>query len=116
MSPLIKFSFLPTQIVRIDTSESGTRLRLVNGHGALAPYISYRWGTDDHKLVEAKKILYGWHILWERLPATLRDAATITARFGIRYTWIDALCIVQDDSIDWTKESSQMKDVYIYAA
>jgi hypothetical protein len=31
---------------------------------------------------------------------------------GIRYLWIDSLCILQDDSEDWKHESSQMATVY----
>lgn len=45
-------------------------------------------------------------------PATLRDAITITRALGIRYIWIDALCIIQDSTEDWTREAARMCGVY----
>jgi Heterokaryon incompatibility protein (HET) len=48
------------------------------------------------------------------LPATVRDAIIITRRLGLRYIWIDALCIIQDssDGADWLQESAKMYDIY----
>lgn len=31
---------------------------------------------------------------------------------NIKYVWIDSLCILQDDPIDWTQESSRMASIY----
>ncbi|KAF2417707.1 hypothetical protein EJ08DRAFT_69769 [Tothia fuscella] len=36
----------------------------------------------------------------------------VTQDFGVRYIWIDSLCIVQDSLEDWQIESAQMKNVY----
>lgn len=46
------------------------------------------------------------------MPKTFVDAITITRHLGIRYLWIDSLCICQDDSEDWARESSRMCEVY----
>ncbi|KAJ9621601.1 hypothetical protein H2203_007088 [Taxawa tesnikishii (nom. ined.)] len=46
------------------------------------------------------------------LPETFRDAIQITRALGIRYLWIDALCIVQGDKEDWTREAAAMAAVY----
>lgn len=49
----------------------------------------------------------------EALPSTFRDAVKITRMLGLRYLWIDSLCILQDeDKKDWEQESSQMEKVY----
>lgn len=45
-------------------------------------------------------------------PQTFVDAVTIARRLGLRYLWIDSLCICQDDASDWARESSRMVDVY----
>jgi hypothetical protein len=38
------------------------------------------------------------------LPQTLQDAATVCEKLYIRFMWVDALCIVQDDSDDKAQE------------
>ena len=50
------------------------------------------------------------------LPKTFRDAVTITRNLGIRYLWIDSLCIIQDSEEDWIRESSRMGRIYRDAA
>jgi hypothetical protein len=46
------------------------------------------------------------------LPRTLQDAIAMTRKLGVRYIWIDRLCICQDDVKDWERESSRMAAVY----
>lgn len=46
------------------------------------------------------------------MPKTYRDAVTVTRELGIRYLWIDSLCIVQDDPKDWEKEAASMASIY----
>jgi hypothetical protein len=46
------------------------------------------------------------------LPKTFQDAIKITRRLGIRYLWIDCLCIVQDDAADWEAEAANMAAIY----
>ncbi|TDZ30619.1 hypothetical protein C8035_v002062 [Colletotrichum spinosum] len=46
------------------------------------------------------------------LPQTFQDAVAITRFLGPRYIWIDSLCIVQDDKLDWEREAAKMADVY----
>ena len=30
----------------------------------------------------------------------------------VRYLWIDSICIVQDDKVDWARESARMCDIF----
>jgi len=46
------------------------------------------------------------------LPQTYRDAVQLTRYLGIRYLWIDSLCILQDSVVDWAEQSALMGDVY----
>ncbi|KAH7115893.1 heterokaryon incompatibility protein-domain-containing protein, partial [Dendryphion nanum] len=46
------------------------------------------------------------------LPKTFRDAVQVTRELGVRYLWIDSLCIIQDSREDWESESIQMGAIY----
>ncbi|KAH7348126.1 heterokaryon incompatibility protein-domain-containing protein [Pyrenochaeta sp. MPI-SDFR-AT-0127] len=46
------------------------------------------------------------------LSKTFQDAIALTRHLGIKFLWIDSLCIIQDDPEDWAKESAQMATVY----
>ncbi|KAH6876231.1 heterokaryon incompatibility protein-domain-containing protein [Alternaria rosae] len=49
------------------------------------------------------------------MTRTTNDAIALAREIGLRYLWIDALCIIQDDKDDWLRESSQMNLVYRHA-
>ncbi|KAI9729638.1 MAG: hypothetical protein M1818_008441 [Claussenomyces sp. TS43310] len=51
-------------------------------------------------------------ISMEALPKTFRDAVIIARKLGLRYLWIDSLCIIQDSPSDWEQEASQMANIY----
>ena len=41
-----------------------------------------------------------------------QDSITIIQCVVIEYSWIDSLCIVQDDENGWKEESANMADIY----
>jgi heterokaryon incompatibility protein (HET) len=49
------------------------------------------------------------------LPRTFKDAIHIVQIFGMRYLWIDSLCIIQDSLEDWQREAAQMDSIYLDA-
>jgi hypothetical protein len=53
-------------------------------------------------------------ILYEDLPAMFKDAVRVTRMLGLRYLWIDSLCIIQDQDSrhDWENESRKMHEYY----
>lgn len=50
------------------------------------------------------------------LASNFQDAIAITRSLGLRYLWIDSLCIIQDSAEDWEAESQKMGSVYRDAA
>jgi hypothetical protein len=77
--------------------------------------LSYCWG--DTMPEGSTTTLSNIHRREERmeatgLPQTLRDAFTVTRALGIRYLWVDALCIIQDSREDWEIESAKMANIY----
>jgi Heterokaryon incompatibility protein (HET) len=75
--------------------------------------LSYCWGAL-RSLKTTKETVAAYHteIPYSELPKTYLDAALITKGVGLQYTWIDALCIIQDDRDDWAMEASKMSDIY----
>lgn len=48
----------------------------------------------------------------DSLPQNFQDAVVTVRALGLRYLWIDALCIIQDSAKDWEIEAARMNDVY----
>ncbi|KAL1838926.1 hypothetical protein VTJ49DRAFT_2057 [Mycothermus thermophilus] len=78
--------------------------------------LSYCWGTDSKPYVTTRAVLESRKapggIDLATLPNTFLDAITLARRLGIRYLWVDSLCICQDDIHDWERESARMAAVY----
>jgi hypothetical protein len=77
--------------------------------------LSHRWGDISFaKLTKSNLNDRLSRIPFGSLTKVMQDAVIVTRRFGIRYLWIDALCIIQDSHSDWSKEACNMADVYRY--
>ena len=75
--------------------------------------LSHCWGGAKIKSLSHKT--YGEYergVLVEELPRTFKDAVHLTRRLGLRYLWIDALCIVQGAGGDWYYHAFIMDEIY----
>ncbi|KAH7060489.1 heterokaryon incompatibility protein-domain-containing protein [Macrophomina phaseolina] len=54
-------------------------------------------------------------IPFDSLSLTFRHAVQVTRELGVRYLWIDSLCIIQGDSEDWAVESGRMGSIYAHS-
>ncbi|KAH8883175.1 HET-domain-containing protein, partial [Thozetella sp. PMI_491] len=113
---------LPTRLV--DTTEifraGNCGVRIVEtSPGQTGAYLclSHCWGSDpiqccttDQTLGDALDFLD-----FTFLPKNFRDAIVITRKLGVRYIWIDSLCIIQGNPEDWKRESAKMADIYRHA-
>jgi hypothetical protein len=82
--------------------------------------LSYCWGSEKDAESQFKTEKASLEHRCIALPSevmtpTTNDAIALAKAIGLRYLWIDALCIVQDDEDDWSHESSQMNLVYRHA-
>ena len=82
------------------------------------PYatLSHCWGSA--KLIQLTAAIATSHCpvyQIKDLPRTFREAVETAKRLGIRYLWVDSLCIIQDktDIQDWYREASLMDKVYL---
>lgn len=78
------------------------------------PYIalSHRWGSRMPKTTKENINSRKQSIDYDELPKTFQDSITVTRELGVKYLWIDALCIIQNDLEDWKRESRLMGDVF----
>jgi hypothetical protein len=75
--------------------------------------LSYCWGGErNFQTTRATVEAFHQNLPTLELPRTFREALETTRQLGIKYVWIDALCIIQDDKLDWAKEVARMHDVY----
>jgi len=113
-------AFLPTRLLDFEDVSNPTTCRLVLREEVSCPSkyttLSYCWGTTANQgrlcLSQTTFNTLRTGLPVESLPKTYVDAIHVTARLGIRYIWIDALCIVQDSPQDWRSEASTMQAVY----
>ncbi|KAK3988239.1 heterokaryon incompatibility protein-domain-containing protein [Cladorrhinum sp. PSN332] len=81
--------------------------------------LSYCWGSkEEHErntplqLNASTKTSLRAGLPTSKLPLTLRQAVMVSRHLDIEYIWIDALCIIQDESSDWMAEAKKMATVY----
>ncbi|KAI1748947.1 heterokaryon incompatibility protein-domain-containing protein [Xylaria castorea] len=116
--------YLPTRLIDLGVGNEGglprlalaTDLRVAESRVEYAS-LSYCWGS----LVEAaSQYRTTRQNLQQRLAqidiarttTVIKDAADVCKALGIRYLWVDSVCIIQDDNVDWEQEAAQMSNVY----
>ncbi|KAI8651165.1 Protein kinase domain-containing protein [Fusarium keratoplasticum] len=111
---------LPTRL--IDIGQPGSKIKLYetqpDDKTENLKYIalSHQWGdptASNHFRTTTQN--YAAHLInidFYKLPDTFKDAVTMTRDMGIRYLWIDSICIIQGPDGDFNTESQKMEDVF----
>lgn len=85
--------------------------------------LSYVWNQENEELSEEKMVFLNesnvfqlqttqyLDLVKDALPQVIKDAIIIVKKLGVRYIWIDRLCIIQD-SPDIQKEVDNMDEIY----
>ena len=107
---------LPSRVLDLSDCYGPVNLRLyepIPSEGAKYVALSYCWGKSGNLTTTMANIAgRKCGISWDLLPNSFRDAVTITRGLGMRYLWIDGLCIIQDDKPDWEREAAKIGQVY----
>jgi len=108
-------SRLPSRILDLGPPEGTSDLRLlvnVNTYGCYAT-LSHCWGKSQPlKLTKTTYDKFQKKITYISLPKTFQDAVTATRSLGLRYLWIDSLCIIQGCKRDWEEQCTEMRRIY----
>jgi len=67
-------------------------------------FCTYKRNLEAHRTCIAASV--------DQLPRSFRDAVVVARGIGVKYLWIDSLCIVQDDTQDWEHEAKRMEQVF----
>jgi len=90
-------SVLPTRVIDVGTVEELPRLWLparATGHYAT---LSHCWGNIASLTTTTANLHQRTtRIGFKDMPSTFRDAVIVTRKLGLRYLWIDSLCILQN--------------------
>lgn len=115
-------TYIPTRVIDVGSAHGKEEPRLLITGGNEGPYValSHCWGRPSKERpfnrLEANHMrdtLAG--ISLSALPTNFQDAVLATRKLGLRFLWIDALCIIQDSHSDWEKEAAKMDQVYRHA-
>jgi hypothetical protein len=111
---------LPSRILDVEPRERASIVCLIPTQNinclprrAFYATLSHCWGTVSVIRTTKETLAQRMSgIDWESLPRTFQDAITIVRALRIRFIWIDSLCIIQDDDLDWKIESARMAAIY----
>ena len=106
---------MPSRVLDL---KSLNEIRLLEtGSSVVGRYVapSHCWGPPDPTRLVLKSTNLASlkdKIEPHQLTRVFQDAVRITRHLGIRFLWIDALCIIQDSKADWANESAKMYSIY----
>ncbi|KAK1754046.1 heterokaryon incompatibility protein-domain-containing protein [Echria macrotheca] len=104
---------LPTRV--LDVFDSNNIFLRVCSAGDVGQYValSHCWG--DTAMIQTTTLNIRdmeQRVDHNDLPKSFQDAVAVTRAIGLRYLWIDSLCILQDSTEDWQTQSSRMAEIY----
>jgi serine/threonine protein kinase len=111
---------LPTRLLDIRPGDEDTSLlRLVNGADILRSTsqveyaaISQLWSESDATLTTKRLRNPGPVFRRDELSKLLNKAIAAADRIGIRYIWVDSLCVIQDCEEDKRSECGMMASIF----
>lgn len=112
-------AWLPTRLIDVGVEVEGIaeEPRLVSTpyqrHETSYVTLSHRWVKGEMPRLTTKNIEnFKVRLDLHDMPQIFLDAISVTRELGIKYLWIDCLCILQDRPEDWERESAVMGKVY----
>lgn len=106
-------NFVPVRLIAVGSWAASPKIVELQCAAVDYTALSYCWGTTNiAKTTKANLLERKSSMPWACLPKVFQDAIALTRALGLKYIWIDALCIVQDDAADLDRQLSQMAQVY----
>jgi hypothetical protein len=119
----VSLARMPTRLIDVEETDSQNVHLVENQHNQISQVqhlryiaLSHPWGDrteHNHYCTTRQNITHhkaGIDI--NILPLTFKDAIQVTRKLGVRYLWIDSLCIVQGEDGDFEEEAKHMETVF----
>ncbi|PSN65071.1 HET-domain-containing protein, partial [Corynespora cassiicola Philippines] len=112
--------FLPSRLLDIGISNDQWTLRTAEDvkKEPHQRYVALSYKRGDYRqnfLTESTYPSFEAGISSSKIPILFKDTASVSRFMVIRYLWIDSMCILQDSTEDWERESAAMCDIYANA-
>ncbi|KAJ4351872.1 uncharacterized protein N0V89_007216 [Didymosphaeria variabile] len=113
----VKSTFVPTRLVDVEIGDNDmVRVVRTSKEDISGPYLtlSHSWGPPTFLQLkkENKSTLMGAGVNVTELTPNFQQAISVARFIGIRYIWIDSLCIMQGPGGDFQTEGQLMHKVY----
>jgi hypothetical protein len=111
---------LPARLIDVGSSTKASLIPLdliLDKSSVRYATLSHRWGDKATMPMLMKSNFHEFQqaINLDELPKIFSDAVVMCRHLGLRFLWIDALCLVQDDAGDCEREIANMGEIYTNA-
>jgi hypothetical protein len=106
---------VPTRLIHLGDSNDELRLceHVASDSGVLWAALSHCWGGHQpFQLLDGNIKNLKERIDISELPPTFSNAVEVCRMLRIPYLWIDSVCIIQKNRLDWDIEAARMGMVY----
>ena len=110
---------MPHRLLDVSTEDPSKGIRIVEfeaNESTQHPYLtlSYCWRIGrgmPHTTTKSLKA-HKENIAWTTLPKAFQEAVLLTKKLGIRYIWIDSICVIQDDASDKLRTALELDSIF----
>lgn len=124
--------FIPSRLIDIGDDPRNSKLCLTTREKLLSRFsgqdlerfkyaaFSYCWGPPEVAATQTKTKRHSLADMMLEIPfhscsKVIQDLITVARFLQLRFLWVDAVCIIQDDQADWETEALSMGDIYRHA-
>ena len=109
----VELGRLPKRVIEVGSVSTEPRIYVSVRERLPYAALSYCWGPHENiRLLSTNIDAYTRCLPFAALPRTIGDAILVARSLGVKYLWVDSLCILQDSEEDLKQEVSYMDEIY----
>ena len=106
---------LPARLIDVGATSALDIPRLYIPDGQCGHYaaLSYCWGGAQSGALKRNNLVqYCQALDLHNISQSIKDAIKVVKGVGLRYLWVDAICIIQDSDEDKVQQIAKMHEIY----